>query len=203
MEELDLLKNNWKKTTDFQQVSEENIYGMIHKKSTSIVKWILIISVLEFFVSNTIAYFLPEDKKLDEIIKIHPYLVAFDYLYYSISVIFIIIFYKNYKLISSIQDSKSLIKNILNTRKIVSYYIFCIIIISCNGAAFSFLEGWYSNGNEFNPFNSKSLTTIQYFIIVLVMVFIAFIMWGFYMILFGNLLNKLKQNFKELNSLDS
>ncbi len=199
MEELEILKKNWQKTTDFEQVSEENIYGMIHKKSSSIVKWILIISVLEFVVSNTIAYFLPEDENMNQIKKIHPYLIAFDYLYYAISIVFIYIFYRNYRTISNTQNSKSLIKNILKTRKIVNYYILSIILISCNSGAFAFFEGYYSVGDNLNPFNSKDLTIFQCFIIFLVMVFVAFIMWGFYMILFGNLLEKLKQNYKELN----
>ena len=48
MKELDLLKKDWKKNSDsFEQISEKEIYKMIHKKSSSIVKWILIISILE------------------------------------------------------------------------------------------------------------------------------------------------------------
>jgi hypothetical protein len=48
MKELDLLKKDWKKNSDsFEQISEKEIYRMIHKKSSSIVKWILIISILE------------------------------------------------------------------------------------------------------------------------------------------------------------
>jgi hypothetical protein len=48
MKELDLLKD-WQKNKDsFEQVSEIEIYRMIHKKSSSIVKWILIISIWRF-----------------------------------------------------------------------------------------------------------------------------------------------------------
>ena len=56
MKELDLLKKDWKKNANsFEQISETEIYKMIHKKSSSIVKWILIISILEILfwtVSN-------------------------------------------------------------------------------------------------------------------------------------------------------
>jgi hypothetical protein len=46
MKELDLLKKDWKKSTvSFEQISELELYKMIHKKSSSIVKWILIISI--------------------------------------------------------------------------------------------------------------------------------------------------------------
>ena len=51
MKELDLLKKDWKKNSDsFEQISEKEIYKMIHKKSSSIVKWILIISIWGNFV---------------------------------------------------------------------------------------------------------------------------------------------------------
>ena len=49
MEELDLLKKAWQKDThSFEQVTEVEIYKMLHRKSSSIVKWILVISLLEF-----------------------------------------------------------------------------------------------------------------------------------------------------------
>ena len=48
MEELDLLKRAWQKDShSYEQISEVEIYKMLHKKSSSIVKWILIISLLE------------------------------------------------------------------------------------------------------------------------------------------------------------
>ena len=48
MKELDLLKKDWQKNeASFEQVTEKDIYKMIHKRSSSIVKWILILSVLE------------------------------------------------------------------------------------------------------------------------------------------------------------
>ena len=56
MKELDLLKKDWQKDTAFEQVSEVEIYKMLHKKSSSIVKWILIVSLLEFVVLNATAF---------------------------------------------------------------------------------------------------------------------------------------------------
>ena len=41
-EELDLLKKAWKKDPHvYEQVTENQIYQMIHKRPSSIVKWIL------------------------------------------------------------------------------------------------------------------------------------------------------------------
>ena len=62
MEELDLLKKAWKKEErSFDQVSEKDIYGMLHQKSSSIVKWILIISIVEFAFWNVIAFLFSDE----------------------------------------------------------------------------------------------------------------------------------------------
>jgi hypothetical protein len=55
MKELDLLKKDWKKRS-FEQISELELYKMIHKKSSSIVKWILIISILEVLVWTMLGF---------------------------------------------------------------------------------------------------------------------------------------------------
>ena len=48
MDELELLKKDWqKKDANIPQLSYNDIYEMIWKKSSSIVKWILIISILD------------------------------------------------------------------------------------------------------------------------------------------------------------
>jgi DNA-binding CsgD family transcriptional regulator len=47
-ERAGFIKKDWQKSDNsFNQISETEIYKMIHKKSSSIVKWILIISILE------------------------------------------------------------------------------------------------------------------------------------------------------------
>jgi len=64
MKELDLLKKDWQKSgNSFEQISEGEIYKMLHKKSSSVVKWILIVSILEFVILNGIGYILPEGHK--------------------------------------------------------------------------------------------------------------------------------------------
>lgn len=63
MNELDLLKKDWKKDkTNFQQVTENDIYKMIHTKSSSIVKWILIISIIEFTLLNGVSFLVNVDE---------------------------------------------------------------------------------------------------------------------------------------------
>ena len=63
MDELDLLKKDWKKReSSFQQIGENEIYGMLHKRSSSIVKWIVIISVLELVLWASISFFTADEE---------------------------------------------------------------------------------------------------------------------------------------------
>ena len=49
MDELELLKKDWqKKDEHLPKLSYNEIYTMIWKKSSSIVKWIFYISIMEF-----------------------------------------------------------------------------------------------------------------------------------------------------------
>ena len=61
MDELELLKKDWQKEENsYPKLTYNEIYKMILKKSSSIVKWIFIISILEFvfwvFISFALKY---------------------------------------------------------------------------------------------------------------------------------------------------
>ena len=82
MKELDLLKKDWQKNSgSFQQISENEIYKMIHKKSSSIVKWILIISIVEVLFWTFSNIFINTDELYQKMN--HPEIVlALDYITY-------------------------------------------------------------------------------------------------------------------------
>ena len=95
MKELDLLKKDWQKMDNsFVQVSENDIYKMIHKKSSSIVKWILIISILEVLLWTFISVFFNSDDYLKEIkqVELIPYFEVMTYLNYAVVLVFIYLF---------------------------------------------------------------------------------------------------------------
>ena len=48
MDELKQLKKDWQKDQKFPKINKSEIYKFLHKKSSSIVKWIFIISIVEF-----------------------------------------------------------------------------------------------------------------------------------------------------------
>lgn len=200
MKELDLLKKDWQKNTDsFEQVSEIEIYKMIHKNSSSIVKWILIISILEFTILNLIGFLLPDEKR-EEFIVIEKYLNAFTVLGYGIALYFIYLFYKNYKSISVVATTKKLMESILKTRKTVQYYIwYNIVYIFLMVSLLLIYE--FQNSPTFNSHsNSKNMIICAISFVLLGAV--LGIIWLFYRLLYGILLRRLHGNYKELKKID-
>jgi hypothetical protein len=204
MKELDLLKKDWQKNNAFEQVSEVDIYKMLHKKSSSIVKWILIVSILEFIVLNGIGLLL-NDAKYDEFLRLHPFISYVEKFNYLVIIVFISCFYRNYKAISVLQSSSTLIKHILKTRKIVTYYIYWNIFIGGFTGALSFIEGWndgYNAAGETAGGNKETVLEVNYITLVIAALFIMGLIWLFYKLLYGRFLSKLKENYTELKKID-
>jgi hypothetical protein len=202
MDELEILKNDWKKKENtFDQVSENEIYEMLHKRSSSLVKWILIISIIEFIVLNGFG-FLISDKEIENFQKLHPYLSIIENVNYLILLGFIFLFYKNYKSICVLDSSKKLIKDIIKTRKIVNYYIYWNVFISSFLGSFAFIDGFNASYRQANP-NAEELSQSGFIIIfIFSMLFVVGIVFGFYKLLYGILLNRLNKNYKELQKMD-
>jgi hypothetical protein len=198
MKELDLLKKDWKKDTNsFEQLSESAIYKMIHKHSSSLVKWILIISILEFIVLNGIGFFI-NDENIDKFLALHPYLNIINYLNYIVVIGFIIVFYKKYRAISALDSSKNLIEQIINTRKVVNYYILWNVLIGGFFGVFGAIDGF---NNAYSKDHAVNRTT-EYLVIIFIVPLIMVLIWGFYKLLYGSLLSKLNKNYKELMKID-
>ncbi|MBO9585563.1 MAG: hypothetical protein J7574_15465 [Flavobacterium sp.] len=209
MKELDLLKKDWQKNSDsFQQISETEIYKMIHKKSSSIVKWILIISILEISFWTFSNLFINTDDVLHKIN--HPEIVTalefLTYFNYVVVLIFVYIFYKNYKTISTIVATKSLMSAILKTRKTVQYYVWYNLGMIVITAILSFFIAFVYNPDmeflrEKLAMNGKAMfVTIGILFLVILGFFGLF--WCFYRIIYGTLLRRLYANYKELKKID-
>ena len=212
MEELDLLKKDWQKSGDsFEQVSEVEIYKMLHTKSSSIVKWILIISVLEFLFWSLLTVFLNDDtyqSKMEEY-GIENIMFALNCINYLVIAVFIYLFYKNYKTISTTDSTNQLMKNILKTRKTVQNYIWynlavitlsiiisIVLVFYHNPEFISLMENAISNGHKL------LFITITIGVSILLIIIIICLFWLFYKLLYGFLLKKLYANYSELRKID-
>ncbi|MEI7510221.1 MAG: hypothetical protein WCJ62_12240 [Flavobacterium sp.] len=206
MEELDLLKKDWKKNeSSFEQVSEVAIYKMIHQKSSSIVKWILIISILEVLLWTGISFFYNSDDYLKKmhseyLIDYFKYITAFNYF---VIAVFIYKFYRNYKAISTITATKKLMSDIMKTRKTVQYYVWYnlgMIVISMI-IGFTLVFTVDPKMHQLASKNNALLLMILFCTICILIIVGVF--WLFYRLVYGILLQKLYKNFNELKKIDS
>ena len=205
IEELDLLKKDWKKTENsFQQITEVDIYKMIHKKSSSIVKMILIISILEVALWTSISIFFNTDEYLkkmhsENLIEYFKYLTIFNY---AVIAVFIYFFYVNYKNISATNSTKQLMKDILKTRKTVKYYVW----YNLGMMVISFIAGFIL-AFSIDP-KLEQVTRDPKVLVITICVLSAFLLifigifWLFYRLIYGTLLRRLFKNYTELKKID-
>jgi hypothetical protein len=213
-DELELLKKDWqKKEFNVPKLSYEDIHKMIWKKSSSIVKWILIISILEFVLPHLL-YLLPSMREGMEIYKnigVSKYLFGISILTYSVAIYFIFQFYRRFKEISVLDNSKNLMRKIIKTRRTVKHYvIFSLSMIMVT--IIIMIIGVYLNDNIALAFPElkeglKNVSQEKLKITVMLSigifgVILTLFMGGIYFLLYGLLLRKLKKNYSELRQLE-
>jgi hypothetical protein len=211
MDELNLLKKDWKKRDDdYPKLTYNEIYTLIHKKSSSIVKWIFIICVAELLFWSLINLLIPDGYfEIYETLHLKSILTVSYILHYIVVVSFIYLFYKNYNSICVIDNTKLLMKKIIKTRKTVNYYVYYNIIAT---VILSFVINFMMFSDEklliqaFNLENS-TISSDKIFNILLISQIIALIvivifLWIYYRIIYGILLRKLNKNYKELALLE-
>ncbi|MFQ3305457.1 MAG: hypothetical protein ACI9JT_001655 [Polaribacter sp.] len=202
MDLLDNYKKAWKnQPEEVSKRSAIEIYKLAHSRSSSIVKWIFVIGILEFVILNSLSLFIDIDKTNEEYAKLglENFIFYSSIMYYTILVYFLIMFYLNYRRISIIDNTRILMKKILTTRKTVKHYvifnlaviglIIIIVTITSVNARFDIVSG---------------VQIMQTILILLAFLGLTLgVMWLFYQLLYGLLLKKLNKNYKELAKLDS
>ena len=210
MDELDLLKKDWNKQQgNYPKLTFDQIYKMIWKRSHSIVKWIFYISLIELLAGTIINIIFSgeeywediEKNNLGEVITII-YVVS-----YAITFYFIYRFYKNYRRISTTDDAATLMKNILETRKTVKFYIGYVLISSAitvvGISGFMILKHSNKNVESISKYAFDTVDWLRFIgVSVLVLGVILGIIWLFYRLLYGILLKRLKKNYVELKKLE-
>lgn len=209
MEELDKLKRDWKRRDHgFPDVSEQEIYKMLHRKSSSIVKWILIISVLEVLLWTGVGlcYSLDEYDKSPGGQRIVLLYHVLNFVNYAVIVIFIYLFYRNYRRISTTVSTQTLMQSILRTRKTVQYYVYYNLAMISVGFVVSFLLALLYSP-EVSALRDKLSGEIMYRVLVIGVLLLAMaiavgVFWLFYRLLYGILLRRLYENYKELQKIE-
>jgi len=210
MDELEFLKKDWKKQdANYPKLSYDQIYNMLWKKSSSIVKWIFIISVLELFISTFLSLLFTGDDYWVQLEKynLKQFTEVLFVIGYAITFFFIFMFYLNYKKISATDDAATLMKNILRTRRTVKYYIAYVLIYNGLTAIVvsSYMIYFHINSQDQN-LTKYSFDTLDWMKFVgvglIVLTLFLGLIWLFYRLLYGILLKKLHKNYKELKKLE-
>jgi hypothetical protein len=136
-------------------------------------------------------------------------MIPFMVIGYLILGYFFVTFYKNYKKISSTDSVKLLMKNILKTRKTVKQYVlFNLVFIYISLVIGVWIE--MDKNPDFQLITSKFTETNEYLVMygivalltLLMMVALTGILLGFYYLVYGILLKRLKKNYKVLKEIE-
>lgn len=212
MDNLDVLKKEWQsKEQNLPKVSYNDIYKMLLKKSSSIVKWIFVISVAELLFWIGIQFLNPESNfKIINEMGLKEILTYINIIHFSIFAIFIFYFYKNFKSIQVTDNTKMLMNNILKTRRTVKYFVyynvgvFILSSVVVDIFFFSRSDQLY----EIMDFASQGIPQENFasvFVIsqIIVGVIVLGLLMLFYWLVYGLLLRRLNRNYKELKKMDN
>lgn len=204
MDGLELLKKDWKNQEEnLPHFEAEQLYKMLLKRSSSIVKWIFIISLIELSFGILLNLFFMDKQFWKDVDSIHlkTTTIVIYVLSYIITAAFIVFFYKRYRNISVADSSFQLMRNILKTRKVVKCYILYVLVSS--GITMML---FYIYTLLYTPAISKNLEEISWLSIISIgvvsILLFLLILWGAYSLLYGILLKRLLRNYKELKNLD-
>ncbi len=212
MDELELLKRDWqKREADLPKLSYDELYKMIWKKSSSLVKWIFLISIIEFVFWAGINILLNDPESIMELkaMHIHKMVVGLNIFNYVVILYFIYKFYVNYKKISVTDSSSKLMMTILKVKRTVTQYVwFNLIIFAASSITYMYGALLYSpQGKQIVEAASKEVNTLAFWAMVIAVsvVFTGFVLlliWLFYKLLYGILLKRLRGNYNELKKLE-
>lgn len=209
MDQLDILKKEWQsREQEFPKLTHKEIYPMLLKKSSSMVKWIFYISIAEIVLWTCLYFLVPESsKKFQEGMGMETIFFWANVFNYIIVFMFIYLFYKNHQKIQATESVKELMANILKTRKTVHYFVYYNIGMAAILMIMSNIFYYYHKDTLQSILQSDALystipaeTFIQYNIIGGLIIIGGLVV--FYSLIYGFLLRRLKRNYRELKKIE-
>ena len=214
MDELELLKKDWKenKSDDFKNYTEQELFAMTKKRSVSISKWVFIIALLELGFWFLIGYLMPsssEDKEYYEVLNNIPLIkgilyVLGEFATYLPYVFIGLLLYLNFK-IKREENPKKLMEKILLMKKCIQWYIRIFLGEIVVFFIISMILSFYI---EYNTLEGKELEELYFFafivfipLLMIIFIFALFLRFIYHLV-YGNLLQKLKQNYEELSRME-
>lgn len=210
MDKLDLLKKDWNKEQQHHKnFSRNDIYSMLHKKSSSIVKFLFYISIGELILwlgVNSLQLFYSEEykNKINATFGDDIYMIGATVVSYAIILLFIYLLHRAYQKINATSNVKTLMENIINTRKVIKYYVSYNLIMLFIGLVYGFYVAIHKEpkvADMFSHYNEQQ--TFKFLVIISLVIAVTLVcVWLFYKLLYGLLIKKLNKNYKELKDLE-
>ena len=210
-DELELLKKDWQKQEQqLPKLSFDEIYKMIWKKSSSLVKWIFYICIVEFVFWLIISFVPIKSSEING--EGANFVEVTEWTLQSISFLVIIYFgyqfYQNYKKISVTDSARDLMKKIIKTRKTVMQYVWFNVGLFALTMVVVLLEVLvFDPPKELMSRISEADSTLLAWLLVglffaVAIAFFGLLFWLFYHLLYGILLKRLNENYRELRKLE-
>lgn len=200
VDELELLKKDWQKQEGtLPKYTKEDLYPMLLKKSSSIVKLIFIVSLIEFafWIVLSFAFNDSETKAFEKQFGLQTFDTIILAVHLTALVVFAVWFYKNFKKIQATDSAKVLMKNIIKTRNTVKYYIWFSMAFVAIASTIA-----YAIMIQNNPaLADENLLYLSLKFIIVITIALG-LLWGLYRIIYGLLLRKLNRNYRELKKLE-
>jgi hypothetical protein len=212
MDQLDAFREKWQaQSTDFPVYNKEKITNLLANKSSSIVKWLLIIAIIEFCFFGVINFVSLGGDYHQQAVDLVGAPIYYTSIGIQVAVVlyFIFLFWRNYINISVEQPTRTLMNNIMKTRKTMKWYIWFNLGYLLVFSMFLFGYMLFNSPDlaalrespQFveHPYQTTAIFMLVMFVFTLIM---CGLMWLFYFLIYGLLLRKLKRNYNELKRIE-
>ena len=216
--DLDNFKKTWQEQDILPKYDSTEIEAMLNKSSKNYVKYLLWISIAEFFVilcMNFYYAFLGNDRNI--LMSILSRLgiknttsleVNFTHLYFYLKLVsllmtafFVVKFFRNYRKINIESNLKKLILQIINFKKTVNYFILANILLIILFTVVLLVATLTVLSQQNIHLNSPTL--IMFLVGTIVMMGISVVLiWVYYRLVYGIILKRLGKNLEELQRID-
>ncbi|MGE8526473.1 hypothetical protein [Chryseobacterium rhizosphaerae] len=198
MEELELLKKDWnKESEEFKEYSENEIDGMMKHKSVSMTKNLLIIGLIEIVLWTFYGYMNGQ----------FPYIRMVLFFAFMTGIIFL------FRKMTAGQNSITLMKAILNLRKLVLSYACISLLLAIVDSVIhfehntkevmaGFKDGWGRSSSVEKLSTDPGIMVPgwgNYLVFGICLLIVFYLLYAIYNRTYGKILKNLRKNYKELS----
>jgi len=205
MAELDFLKGHWSKQPRFPVQTKEELQSSIRKSSFNVLKWLIAVNFFELLLFIGLSLLLGDADDTGNHPVIDGIVNTLDFIIYALPLIFSAVYFILIRKLRNKHSVSALLQNILTTRKLLNIYIYlniAIFLIILYVAIFLTISAGHIDQEAAGTLGTTTSYVILISVCVLVSLLFMFVVWLFYRLLYGRLLQKLSKNYEELKDME-